>query len=672
MHGLVLKQFERKSNYMKNFSNKFFRLLKQLQRICAVVLFLVLGVVSISANAATYQNYTGQTSYGPPSSIVANAGDPNGTIYWSTNLSPSANVTDDTPSNLNNGPRSIRLASVNPLSLSGGFMPTSVPGLSLQLLFNGSPINSAGTGSTGLATASFNGSFVDYGSWGMTLRLVKTGALGAGSVTYPNIVFCDTSDNSNPGGCWLGDNGAGYGPISPTNTTQITVRTSLQLTKAWGANSVTSDTARIAATTGGTNNTALFTAVGGTAATSGTAVNISAGNTIALPAETFTTGTLTNYTTALTCTANGGATANPVSSSNGQVANTLLIGAGDTNKAIVCTYTNTVKFTTLQLTKSFGAGSVAGATISVRTTSNDGRTGAIVSATATNGATTVNGVALNTSRGATITLPVETYGGGATAASYITTVSCTNNTGPVSNASLPTTFVVSPTDVAVVCTYTNTPKTATLQLKKIWGVNSNNNDAITVTTTGGNANASMSSTALVAGNTDTGTAATVTVDNIISLPAETFTAGLQANYTTRVSCNNTAVPLTNATLPASFKVAGADTALLCTYTNTPKTATLQLKKAWSANSASSDTASIAATTGGTNDTAPFAAAGGTAATSGTAVLISAGNTIALAAETFTTGTLANYTTAMTCTANGGDTANPVSGTAVLLQLTRVV
>ncbi|WP_185993681.1 DUF11 domain-containing protein [Variovorax sp. KBS0712] len=120
--------------------------------------------------------------------------------------------------------------------------------------------------------------------------------------------------------------------------------------KAWGANSEAGNVASIGATTGGTNNTAAFTATAPTAGNSGAAVVAAVGNTITFPAETMPTGTLANYTTVLSCTADGGATANTLSGTNGQASNTLVIGAGDAGKAIVCTYSNN-RLPTVQIRK---------------------------------------------------------------------------------------------------------------------------------------------------------------------------------------------------------------------------------------------------------------------------------------------------------------------------------
>ena len=202
------------------------------KKISGIILLLLLGLASQVAFARTYQNWTGQTVYSVPSSLPVNASDPTGKVYWSTSLSGSGYVTDDTPSNVRN-PRQMRVASVSPLYLSGGVMQTGVPGLGLQLLFNGSPISFTGSGSTVVTSENSSGSPVYYPSFSLTLQLLKTGTISsAGFIQYPSILFCDENSSANPSGCWLGDSGTGFGPISPSSSTQITVGPSLTLSNS--------------------------------------------------------------------------------------------------------------------------------------------------------------------------------------------------------------------------------------------------------------------------------------------------------------------------------------------------------------------------------------------------------------------------------------------------------
>ncbi|MCB1823238.1 MAG: hypothetical protein KDJ54_01035 [Candidatus Competibacteraceae bacterium] len=85
-------------------------------------------------------------------------------------------------------------------------------------------------------------------------------------------------------------------------------------------------------TTGGSANATVTSTSTGNNTTTGTTVNVNTGN-ITLPAETFTTGSQSNYATTVSCTGN----ATPLAGST--LPQTLTIGATDTN--VVCTYTNT-------------------------------------------------------------------------------------------------------------------------------------------------------------------------------------------------------------------------------------------------------------------------------------------------------------------------------------------
>ncbi len=174
----------------------------------------------------------------------------------------------------------------------------------------------------------------------------------------------------------------------------------LQLGKSW-TNSKSGDVASIGATTsnGLSSNTAAFTATAPTAANSGSAVTVYAGDTLTLPAETMTTGSLSNYTTGLSCTVAGTPASSTPSTTNGQNSNTLLISGTDATKAIVCTYANsglpdltitkthsgtwrqgdTGKTYTLTATNS-GAGSTSG-TVSVTDTLPTGLSATAISGT---------------------------------------------------------------------------------------------------------------------------------------------------------------------------------------------------------------------------------------------------------------------------------------------------
>jgi hypothetical protein len=306
----------------------------------------------------------------------------------------------------------------------------------------------------------------------------------------------------------------------------IIAPTTLQIAKAWGANSSASDSAIVAATTGGANNTTSFTTSGGTAANSGTPVVVAVGNTITFPAETGTN--IGNYNTVLSCLADSGATANTLSGTNGQVSNTLVIGAGDLSK---CTYTNTRKSATLRLAKAWGANSIAGNVANIGATTGGTNNTTAFTSTAS---TSANSATVTVYAGDTLTLPAETMSTG-TLANYTTSLSCDNGVTPSGSngqssntVSIPNTF-----SGLITCTYTNTRKSATLRLAKAWGANSIAGNVANIGATTGLINNTTALTSTASTNTN-GTAVTVYAGETATLPAETMSTGTLANYNTSI------------------------------------------------------------------------------------------------------------------------------------------
>ena len=515
---------------------------------------------------------------------------------------------------------------------------------------------------------------------------IGTGVTGGVLTAGANGSYSATSNPGNTSAPYQSGVGVGGSRSSLTGDTggnglvviQFNVVT-LQLAKAWSAGSNATDVARIVATTGGTDffgasNTATFTATAPAAGNSGTPVGVSIGNVITLPAETLTSGTLANYNTVLSCTANGGAMASTLSGTNGQVSNTLTIALGDIGKDIVCTYTNTRKTATLQLAKSWNPISVTGNVANIGATTGGAANTAAFSSTAPTANTSAT---VTVAAGNTITFPAETMNGGVLP-NYTTVLLCTAGGGATANSLSGTngqatnTLTIGAGDAgkAIVCTYTNTPKTSTLQLVKSWGANSFTGNVASIPASTGGTNNTTAFTATAPTGANSGAAVTVATGNTITLPAETMSPGTLANYNTVLACTAgggataNALSGTNGQNSNTLLVGAGDAgkAIVCTYTNTPKTATLQISKAWGANSITGNVASLGASTGGANNTTAFTATAPTGANSGTAVTVVAGNTITLPAETMPTGTLANYNTVLACTAGGGATANALSGT----------
>jgi len=110
------------------------------------------------------------------------------------------------------------------------------------------------------------------------------------------------------------------------------------------------------------------------------------------------------------------------------------------------------------------------------------------------------------------------------------------------------------------------PAPVNFQLAKAWD-NGLIGDAITATTTGLGNNATLSSTS-TGSNTDTGSAVTVNVGDVFTLPTETFTSGVASDYAASDwVCDDNA----NSVIPmgSSFTVAPADAGntVTCTIEN---------------------------------------------------------------------------------------------------------
>ena len=178
------------------------------------------------------------------------------------------------------------------------------------------------------------------------------------------------------------------------------------------------------------------------------------------------------------------------------------------------------------------------------------------------GGTTTNATAIATP-GSTLTL-TEAYTTGA-AANYNSSLECRRNSDnaivATSGSGLSRT-VVMPSGTSLTCSWTNSRKSATLVVRKTWA-NAQIANAVTVATSGLINNASLSSVANSANETDTNAAVTVYAAESATL-GETFTVGNGANYAQALACTGNATALAGNVL----MVNAADTAIICTFTNT--------------------------------------------------------------------------------------------------------
>lgn len=185
----------------------------------------------------------------------------------------------------------------------------------------------------------------------------------------------------------------------------------------------------------------------------------------------------------------------------------------------------------------------------------------------TAGTSTVGGAASNATAvatpGATLTL-TEAYTTGS-AANYNSSIECRRNSDNVVVATAGTGLsrtVVMPSGTSLTCSFTNSRKSATLVVRKTWA-NAQTTNAVTVATSGLINNASLASVANSANETDTNAAVIVYAAESATL-TETFTVGNSANYAQALACTGNTAPLTGNVLT----VGSADTAIVCTFTNT--------------------------------------------------------------------------------------------------------
>ena len=422
--------------------------------------------------------------------------------------------------------------------------------------------------------------------------------------------------------------------------------TTLDVGVAFPAGGVTGDTVSDS-TTGFLNNQASgpFTEANGAVPDSFSGTDtvahetVYAGETGQL-VQNVTVGNPHDFVTTYSCAYGG------TGSPTGLVGNTLTINPADASpKTVNCFINDTFTHATLALIEKWAPGASAGDQATVAGTGFS--TNPTVSGTAASAGNSVQGAAVDVGAGDTGTIGATFTSG--SAANYVASLSCTGS----SNAPVGDALTISAADAtaqaAIVCTELLTPKTATLTLVKQWAPNSKTGDTATVSSSGFvNDATSGPSVAQAAGNSDSGTAVTVTAGESGTI-GETFSIGSASNYAASLSCVGNADPLTGNTLTIS----AADTAITCTETNTRNSASLVLAKQWASGSIAGDTATV--TTSGfsteASSGASVAQAGGNT-DQGTSVTVFAGDSATIG-ETYSVGSPASYTSSLACTGTSG-------------------
>jgi hypothetical protein len=288
----------------------------------------------------------------------------------------------------------------------------------------------------------------------------------------------------------------------------------------------------------------------GNAATASALVDVASTVTFGEAAGTGTA--LANYTSAYSCN-----TA-PVTAGSGSSGSFTM-----PNTDIGCTITNTRKAATFRLAKTW-VNAISGNTATVTSTGfgNNATSGASVSTG--NNTTTGSNVTVYAGEAGTISESLSV----GNIANYTPSLACTGSSGLSG-----TTLTVAPADTAITCTYTNTRKSASLILRKTWS-GAFAGDTATVTSSGFTNNATSGAVVSTGNNTGAGSAVTVYAAESGTI-AENLSVGNPANYVAGLACTGSS-GLSGTTLT----VAPADTAIICTYTNTKKQPLLSLLK-WS-------------------------------------------------------------------------------------------
>lgn len=357
----------------------------------------------------------------------------------------------------------------------------------------------------------------------------------------------------------------------------------------------------------------------------------------------ITEASTTNWetTASITCS-NITGTPNPtVNNAN----RTITTNLNTTNSAAACTITNT-KRSRITLAKNVGVRVDTADQFTV-SASNGGTLTGTTSAT-TSGTGSSASTTFYSSPNTALTLTDDKAAGPTALTGYISSLTCTNafaGSGATPNSSLPNGLLTTSTNITpapgddITCTYTNTKK-VNFTLRKTW-VNALVSDAVNVTASG---LTTLASTANTTSEIDTGGVQGVRVGDVITI-GESFTSGSAANYNAVLSCTGNATALSGNVLTVNT----TDTAIICTQTNTRKTATLILRKSW-VNAIVNNAVNVTAT-----GLSPLASVANTATeidSDSPGQTVRAGDVITLG-ETFTTGSAANYSTALICTGTTG-------------------
>ena len=411
---------------------------------------------------------------------------------------------------------------------------------------------------------------------------------------------------------------------------------------------------------------------GGNGATSAASpVSVFVGDSVAV-AEAASAGSpaLANYSSALAC--DNGIAPSPNNGTNGSFTVPSSMASGT---VITCTFTNTRNSATFTLNKAWGdanAGEVVNLSASASGPAPIGSPIAKQSTAPTNA-----GASMTVYSGQTISFS-EAFGVAANGANYTSSVSCVDGQGvPVASGltidagNRSGSLAVGNNPVDVTCTISNTLKQGGVIVQKVW-VNGRAGDTAALSAQIGAGtpvqDTSIAPASPVVNPGDEG------ADNVVFIEAfagdtVNFSESLGGNaglYTTTWACTDVADTSGTGTSGAvTITPADAgDDPVVCTITNTRKSATLELSKDWGSSPVTADEVKLDIGTGGALATAQNAVDGTPNDKATVSVLVGESYPFS---ESFTTGDAANYTTTWSCDAaadtNGSGRSSSVAVTA---------
>jgi hypothetical protein len=259
-------------------------------------------------------------------------------------------------------------------------------------------------------------------------------------------------------------------------------------------------------------------------------------------------GGLTDYTSALACTKNG-------TSFTPGAGNSFAIATGD---SVSCTFTNTRDQGSIELKKVW-SGTPGQTTLNIGTSAGGTQIASVL--TGADGAAPLTTTAKTVNTG---TYYVSESGG---LTNYSAQLDCTSDGTPVAPGA--SNSITVSKNAVVVCTFTNTRATGSIELKKVWSGTGGQTTLKIGTSSGGDEIKSQQTGASGGGPLTTGAQGVNTGTYFVS------ESGGLAAYTPSLACTSNGSPISST--GGSVAVAAGAT-VVCTFTNTAKTPTITVVK----------------------------------------------------------------------------------------------